>query len=244
MTGGSACIPRASSAPVTREWLVKRRKSPPIVRVASPILMQMNPPGRTTRAHSLHTSSRSACIRSHAPGPSPPARHSPIAASCRTKVSSHIAIIGYGGDVTTSSTEASATPDRSLAEAKTTRWSVCMAPILPSTVIEVIHRAGPEKEGHRQPRHGHSRSDSNKKKEPAPRVESRPLASWRAAIGPPYAGAQDPERSSSLGSVPGKLEARRGELNQREVVLEVGGGGRGRGIRECPRVAVLGNLIK
>jgi len=123
-TSGRGSNPRSPNARTIREWLGYTRKRPPMVRVASPTLTQAIPPSTRTRFTSSQTSSRTACMRSNAASPSPASRCSPIAGSRSAKRSSHISIMGYGGDVTTSSTESSSISDIERASPTWTRWVV------------------------------------------------------------------------------------------------------------------------
>jgi len=87
---------------VIREWFEYSWKFFPIRRVASPILTQSQPPAFSTRQRCPQTFSSSACISSKAAEPSWPRSVAATSGLRRPNSSSHIWIIGYGGEVTTS----------------------------------------------------------------------------------------------------------------------------------------------
>ena len=81
-----------------------------MVRVASPIFTHKKPPFFNTRKHSVQTLSNSWCINSKASS-GLVVNAFPIFGFCVDIISSHISIIGYGGEVTIKFTDSSAVYD-------------------------------------------------------------------------------------------------------------------------------------
>ncbi len=103
------------------------------------------PPGHSTRSSSAQTSSRTACIASKARSPSPSLSASSTSGFIDPNASSHISTIGYGGDVTTSSTLLSASA-RSRESPTTIRWVVSIVVSLSRDALDTVgycsvHRA-------------------------------------------------------------------------------------------------------
>ena len=95
-------------------WLLKSWKHPLAERVASPMFTAIRPPGFSTRMHSFHTKSSCLCIRSKA-AVGEEYKRSFISPSIKLKQSSHMAIMGYGGEVTIRSMDLSVTAPMSCA---------------------------------------------------------------------------------------------------------------------------------
>ena len=77
-----------------RAWLLNIWNSPPMLRTASPMLMQAMPPGTRSRSTWRQVGSSERCMRSKAPRPSPEARAAAIEGSAAPKAPSHISIMG------------------------------------------------------------------------------------------------------------------------------------------------------
>ena len=120
-----------------------RRNWPPIVRVASPILTQSMPPGTSKRKTCFQVLVSSLCISVYAPWPSLAERHFLISGFILQNTSSHIEIIGYGGEVTTRWTESDGKSERSLPSLYRILWRVSAYdwfPILTTTPAMVAAR--------------------------------------------------------------------------------------------------------
>ena len=91
---GNGVRPTRDKAVLMRAWLGYSANSSARLRVASPMFTQAKPPGASTRAHSSHTASSTACMASKAALPWPASRAATDPGASSAKTSSHMAIIG------------------------------------------------------------------------------------------------------------------------------------------------------